>query len=160
MKYFEFITRNSSKIAMIIASLFLLAAMFLTVANVVLRASGGVIAGTYELTEVFIIAVAAGALGYCAYHGAHVAVDSIVVHFSGRVRGILESLTSAIVLAAWGVITWTSTSLLINRWGQEETELLDVSFIPFRLIWIFGLIALCLALLRDLFYGLRKAAKK
>ncbi len=66
MRYLASIVNRSGFGIMILSAIFLLTTMVLTVANVLSRIFGTVIAGTYELTEVLIVVVAATALGYAA----------------------------------------------------------------------------------------------
>ena len=150
MKYLEFITNKSGRGIMIISAIFLLSTMVLTVANVLARVFGRVIAGTYELTVVLIVVVAATALGYAALQKSHVVVDVITARFPKRVQGIINSCTSALALILWGVITWQSISILIQRWSDEDTELLHVPYYPFRILWIVGLVFLCLVLVKNI----------
>jgi TRAP-type C4-dicarboxylate transport system permease small subunit len=158
--YFELIIHKIGRGAKIIGGIFLLATMLVTVANVLLRAYGGVISGSYELIEYLIVFVVACTLGYTAIEKAHIAVDIVISHLSQRVQGILEIFHSIIDIGIWGIVIWTSIRILAVRWISEETYELSVPMLPLRSIWVLGLIFLCLVLLLDLFQGVRKVAKR
>jgi TRAP-type C4-dicarboxylate transport system permease small subunit len=160
MRYFESIINKIGHPVMLVSAIFLLGTMALTVANVISRLFGSVIAGTYELTEVLIIVVAATSLGYAALKKSHVIVDIFVSRVPQRVQGIIDAFTSVLGLAVWGIVTWQSINLLLIRWSQEDTELLNVPYYPFRILWIIGLVFLCLILVKDIVAGLRGEANR
>jgi TRAP-type C4-dicarboxylate transport system permease small subunit len=160
MRLFESIVRNIGNKVMIVASIFLLSAMALTVANVLIRAFGGVIAGTYELTEIMIIVVAAGSLGYAVLEKSHVVVDVFVGRLSKRTQGIIDGVTSILGLGLWGAITWMSINIMLQRWLDEDSELLHVPYLPFRFLWIIAMIFICLAIVTDIVNALRRDGEK
>jgi len=141
-----------------VGAVFLTAMMLLIVANVVYRLLGHVIAGSYELSELMIVVTAAFALGYAALEGSHVAVRVLTSRFSRRVQLVLGAVMAFISLGVWGVIAWTGTSVVTERWLSERTDLLEVPFLPFRLIWILGLGLVCLVYLAEVVQTLRKLA--
>jgi TRAP-type C4-dicarboxylate transport system permease small subunit len=132
-----------------VAAAFLLGIMTLTVANVVFRFFGRAIAGTYELVEIGIVITASLALAYTSLTNGHVIVGIIVSFLSERMRTMLSVITTVISLFLWGVITWMSILLALKRGLQEETILLGITFLPFRLIWIYGLMVFIGVLLLD-----------
>jgi TRAP-type C4-dicarboxylate transport system permease small subunit len=160
MSHFATIVRKVGDNFMAIGGIFLTGMMALTTTNVIIRLFGGVIAGTYELIEVLIVVVVAGALGYTALEQSHIAVRIVTSRLSQRAKGIFESFNYAIGTGLWVVITWVSIGVLRERWLEEETDLLSVPYLPFRFIWVFGLAFLCLVLLAGLFKSLSQAVKK
>ena len=146
--------------AMAISGIFLLGMMMLTVIHVVLRPMGTVIAGTYEMLELLIVIVAAGAMGYTEMEKSHVTVKIITSRFPPRLQGAFEAFIYLIGVGLWIVIVWASVSIMCKRWLDEDTEVLSIYVLPFRFIWIFGLVFLCSVLLLNLFRGLIQAVKR
>lgn len=145
---------------MALGAAFLTGMMVLIVANVIYRLSGHVIAGSYELSELMIVVAVAFALGYAALKKSHVVVKIVVSRFPQRWQSILEAFMSLISLATWAAIAWAGFLILSNRWLTEETDLLDVPYLPFRFVFVFGLGLLCLVYLIDLFRALSQAVRK
>ena len=160
MGIFAAIIRKIGSKAMAVSGVVLLGIMLLIVTNVILRPMGAVFAGTYELIEAFIILVVAGALGYTELEKSHVTVQVIVSRLPRRLQGFFEALIYIIAIGLWIVIIWSSISIMNHNWLNEDTEILEVPLLPFRFIWIFGLIFLCVVLVLHFLQGLIKAVKK
>jgi TRAP-type C4-dicarboxylate transport system permease small subunit len=148
MDYLANIARRTGGVGTAIGASFLIGLVLLIVANIVYRFFGGVIAGTYELTELMVVVVAASALVYTALEQGHVAINIIVSRFPQRARAIVESITLAIGLGLWALVAWANVGLIREKaLDGEATLLLNVPVFPFRLFWEFSLIILCLVLL-------------
>jgi TRAP-type C4-dicarboxylate transport system permease small subunit len=145
---------------MALGAAFLTGMMSLVVANIIFRLCGSVIPGSYEISELMVVVVAAFALGYAALYKSHVVVKIVVSRFPQRTQAILEALMSLISLGTWAVITWASVNILAEKWLIERTELLWVPFLPFRFVFVFGLGLFSLVYLMDLFKALRQAVRK
>jgi TRAP-type C4-dicarboxylate transport system permease small subunit len=145
---------------MAIGAAFLTAMMVLIVANVIYRLFGHVIPGSYEMSELMIVVAAAFALGYAAIHGSHVVVKIVVTRFSQRWQAILTVIMSLISIATWAIIAWATADVLSKRWLTEVTDLLDIPYLPFRIILVVGLVFLCLIYVTDLVSALRQVTKK
>ena len=160
MNIFASITRKIGEKAMVLSGVFLLGMMMLTVTNVVLRPMGAVFAGTYELIEALIIIVVAGAFGYTELEKGHVTVHILVSRFPKRLQGAFEAFIYIIGVGLWIVIVWASVSIMMERWLNENTEVLEVPILPFRFVWIFGLAFFCSVLLLNFLKGLIQAVKR
>ena len=160
MSIFATIVRKVGGKAMIISGIFLLGMMLLTVASVLCRPFGTVIAGSYELIETLIIIVVAGALGYTELEKGHVTVKIVVSRFSMRLQGIFQSFIYLIGVGLWVIIAWASVGILSDRWLNEDTDILSVPILPFRFIWVFGLALFCLVLLIDFLRAINQAVRK
>ena len=134
--------------------------MVLIVASVIYRRAGHVVPGTYELTELMIVVTVAFALGYAALKKSHIVVRIVVARFPQRTQAILEAVMSFISLATWAAVAWAGFIIVSKRWLSENSEMLSVPFLPFRLIFLFGLILLCSIYLIDIFRALSQAVKK
>jgi TRAP-type C4-dicarboxylate transport system permease small subunit len=135
--------------------------MCLIVANVIVRPFGQVIMGTYELSELIIVITVSFALVFTALKKGHIAVDAITSRLPNRAQQILRCFSSffflsIIVLIAYTNFNFTRKVLL----GGEETDLLKVPFLPFRLLWVLGLIFFCLVLFINLYKTLSQKEGK
>lgn len=160
MEYLANLVRRIGGWGMALGATFLVGMMVLIVASVIYRRIGHVIPGTYELSELMIVVTAAFALGYAALKKSHIVVKIVVERFSQRTRAILEAVMSLISLATWAAVAWTGVLLVSTRWLNEDSEMLSVPFLPFRLIFLFGLILFCLVYLIDMIRALRQAVSK
>lgn len=160
MEIFAAIVRKVGPRAMVISGISLLGMMLLIVTNVILRPFGAVFAGTYELIEAIIILVVAGAMGYTELEKSHVTVQIFVSRLPKRLQGLFEAFVYILAIGLWIIIVWSSISIMNYRWLNEDTEILSVPILPFRFIWIFGLVFLCLVLILHFLQGLIKAVKK
>lgn len=156
---FRFISRLGSR-GLVLGGIFLIGMMCLTVANVIARFFGNVIAGTYELTEIMHVVVIACALGYAVLEGSQVVVELLASRLSPQMQKILEGINSFFGLAFWGIIAWASIELLLKRGLNEETQLLGVPFLPFRFVWVIGLLFLSMVFLTRLIESLKRRSKK
>jgi len=152
--------RRLSTDSVAIGAAFLVGMMVLVVANIIYRLFGHVIPGSFELSELMIVVAVASALGYAAVHKSHIVVKIVVSRFSQRWQAIIEVLMSLISLATWAVIAWASFNVLSQRWLTEVTDLLDIPYLPFRMIFVVGLVLLCLVYVTDLFRALSQAVKR
>jgi len=152
--------RRLSSGGMAIGAAFLTGMMFLVVANIIYRLFGHVIPGSYEISELMIVVAVAFALGYAAVHKSHIVVKIVVTRFSERRQAILTVLMSLISLATWAIIAWASYNVLSQRWLTEMTDLLDIPYLPFRMIFVLGLVVFCLVYVTDLVNALRQVVKR
>ena len=140
---------------------FLVAVVLLMALNIIFRFWNAVIPGTFELVELMIIVTISFALGYSAMMHGHVSLRFLTSRISARASAILECLNSAISIAFYGAIAWGSTALAVRRLQLgEQSELLDIPYFPFRVVWIFGLIFLCSVVLIDMINAFRTAVRK
>ncbi|MFC1535037.1 TRAP transporter small permease [Thermodesulfobacteriota bacterium] len=153
MKSYEKIVHKYTNFNMIISGAFLLAVMVLVIANVLVRAMGSAIPGSYELVEAGIIVVASLALSYTAMRKAHVAVDIVFDLLPNKVKMIFTMINQLESLFVIGVIFWVSLLLVLERGWEEETHLLEISFWPFRAVWVYGLISIIGVYVLDFLYG-------
>jgi TRAP-type C4-dicarboxylate transport system permease small subunit len=126
----------------------LVSVMFIVVANVVYRAFGGVIPGTYDLVEIIIVLVAGFSIANTEIHGRQTNVDMLILHLPDRTKLRLRNVCNFLSLVYWAIIAWmTCVVTLENAERGEVTDTLQVSVIPFRFIWSFSLILICLVIL-------------
>jgi TRAP-type C4-dicarboxylate transport system permease small subunit len=135
----------------------LVSVMFIVVANVVYRAFGGVIPGTYDLVEIIIVLVAGFSISDTEIHERQTNVDMLIIHLSEKLKLRLQNVCNFISFVYWAVIAWsTSVVTLENLTRGEVTDTLKISVIPFRCIWSIGLILICLVLI----YNMKRTGKR
>jgi len=160
MDYFASIVRRMGGWGMIASATFLILMVVMVVASVIYRMCGHVIVGSYELTELFTVVAVAFALGYATLEKRDVIIDILIPKIPQRTRTILEAVMSLISLGTWAVIVWAGIGFMIQTWLTEDTPMLEVPYLPFRFVWVFGLLFLCLVYLLGFFTAWRKAVKK
>ena len=159
MDFFANILRRVNGVGAIMASVFLAGIMVLVVASIVVRPFGEVITGSVELIELLIIVTVAFAFGYTALNKGHIVVTLLVSRFPPRTQAIFESIGWLLSLGIWGWIFWAGVDMMAEKWIREESELLRVPYLPFRLVWVFGLLFISLIFLNDMINSIRKALK-
>jgi len=160
MDYFASIVRRMGGWGMIASATFLILMVVMVVASVIYRMCGHVIVGSYELTELFTVVAVAFALGYATLEKRDVIIDILIPKIPQQTRTILEAVMSLISLGTWAVIVWAGIGFMIQTWLTEDTPMLEVPYLPFRFVWVFGLLFLCLVYLLGFFTAWRKAVKK
>lgn len=160
MSYFANIISRISSIGTIVASVFLAALMLLIVAVVILRPFGKVIAGSYELIVLIIVVTIGFAFAHTALKRGHICVTLLVSRFSERTQAIVDSITMFLGLCTWGLIFWAGIYIMRQKWLLEVTELLEVPYLPFRFVWVFGLLLFSLVYLIDMYNALKKAVRR
>lgn len=160
MDCFTRIVSRIIKLGTIIAAVFLAGIMLLIVASVIVRPSGHVIAGSYEMIELLIVITVAFALAYTALLKGHVAVDILMERFSKRTQAIVAIFTWFLSFTIWGLITWANIDIMREKWLLEQTELLLVPYLPFRIVWIFGLALFCVIFLMEMINSIRQVVKQ
>lgn len=139
------------KVLLGIGAASLLAAMLVFVSNIIFRAFGKPIPGTYEMIGVCMVPVIAFAIGYTALVGGHVAIDIVIKRLQKRSQTICAFITTLLSIAFWALVAWKSTEFGLRQWTIGETTLqLLLPMSLFRMIWAFGLWVLVFALCVEL----------
>ncbi|MBN1848064.1 MAG: TRAP transporter small permease [Deltaproteobacteria bacterium] len=160
MERFRNVIDHIGLIGTIVGACVMAGIMFLIVTNVIVRFFGPTIIGAYQLVELAIVVTVSLALPYTALNKAHTSVKVIVSNLSKRKQALCEVITSFLGIITWGAIAWASASLMIERGLTERTDLLEIPYLPSKLVWVFGLTLSCVVLLSDLIIALRRMVKK
>ncbi len=148
MNLFEKLVNRSVSWGTIIGAVFLIVIMLMICSNVVFRIFGTVIPGTYELVEIMVVIVAGFALSDTEIHHRHTNVDMVITHLPKKIRLWLENACHLISFVFWGLIAWASAGIMMDKAAKgETTDLLKISVIPFRAVWVVGLILICLVII-------------
>ena len=151
------ISHYLNQILIYIAGLFLIAMIFLTCANVFLRFVWIPVSGTFELMGYFGAVLTAFALGYTQIRRGHIAVDIVVLRFSKKAQGILNTINNVICMVFFALAAWQISKYATNLWETGEvTETLQIIYYPFTYGVALGCAALSLIFLIDLLKLLMK----
>jgi len=136
-------------------------AMVIGVTNIITRYAGRPVTGVYEISGLILVIAGGFGLVYAALTKSHITVPIVVSHLPQRLQTILKCFTSFISLSIWAIITWATFDLTCERlFVREESEILNIPYVPFRFIWLFALILFCLVYLLDLIKALRQLVRK
>jgi TRAP-type C4-dicarboxylate transport system permease small subunit len=152
MKYLELVVKHVSVIGRNIGAVFLLAVVTIMCANVAYRAIGGIIPGTFDLVELLIVPAIGFALVTVEYQRRHTVVDMIVTLLPARARSWLDLIVSIISIFYWAALCWASYKMLLRKMATgEATQLLQLSVIPYRMVWVFTLAWICIVIIHSVF---------
>lgn len=142
-----------------LGAIFLIGIMLLIVTNVITRRFGLLIPGTFEMVEVMILVIAGFAMAYTALRKGHTQVGFEVS--SGRKQALIDVFIGCCEVVTVALIAWNQYGTLLDKIALgEKTELLKVSYAPFRTLWVFGLFLMCIAFLIDLGDALGRVVRK
>lgn len=150
MRVLEKLSEFVNRVLTWAAGLTLASMMLFSVADMVLRALGQTVAGSYEVIGWLSAAAMALALGSVQQHRGHVAMDLIVVRLGRRMRATVELLTSLLSLLLFAAVAW-----YVARYGRvlQETGSLSETLRAIVHPWVYLVAAGCggltLALLID-----------
>ncbi|MDX1374242.1 MAG: TRAP transporter small permease subunit [Burkholderiales bacterium] len=138
------------------AGLTLVGTMLFTVLDMVLRALGRPVAGSFEVIGWLSAAAMALALGYTQLHRGHVAIDLVVARLEGRARHGVETLTHfASLLLFCAVAAYVAQYGNTLRESGSLSETLKAIVYPWVYVVALGAAGLALALLVDFLRALR-----
>jgi TRAP-type C4-dicarboxylate transport system permease small subunit len=130
-----------------IGALALVSLGLLICVSVGLRMTGAVIKGSSEIGEMLIIIVAATAIVTATLTDGHPYVHMLVEKISSYRRSLLAAVISLIGAAFWALMAWVNGAVAIeNARLIEETELLRISIVPFRWLWVLCLLVVAAVL--------------
>jgi TRAP-type C4-dicarboxylate transport system permease small subunit len=138
------------------AGLTLVGTMLFTVLDMVLRAFGRSVAGSFEVIGWLSAAAMALALGYTQLHRGHVSIDLVVARLGGRSRNGLEAVTQfASLLLFAAVAAYVAAYGNTLRESGSLSETLKAIVYPWVYVVAVGAAGLALALLVEFLRALR-----
>ena len=133
-----------------IAGAVLVLLMLLTTADVVGRYFfNAPLTGVFDLTQFAVLIMTFLSFAYCAYHGAHVAIELLYNRLGRTVQRVLDPAINLAGCALFALIAWRAAVQSVDvREFAEASQLLTIPFFPFYWVLAFGagLMALVLAL--------------
>ncbi|MBE9582163.1 MAG: TRAP transporter small permease [Proteobacteria bacterium] len=132
------------------AGVFLVAMIFLTCTNILLRLVWVPVRGTFELMGYLGAIVTAFALGYTQMKRGHIAVDILVQRFSRRTQKVLNGINHFICMIFFSIAAWQIAKYGMTLWRTGEvTETLRIIYYPFTFGVVVGCATLSVAFLTD-----------
>lgn len=125
--------------------------VFITTIDVALRKfTSSSIKGSYEMTEMGMVAIVFLSIAYLHTEKGHVRVDMFIDKFPGRIRhfinGVVYLISSAIIL----IISCASFSQMAKQYTTAiSTAVIHIPLYPFVLIMACGLVLYFIVLLID-----------
>jgi|YelNatPaOPRAMG01_1025707.scaffolds.fasta_scaffold17180_4 TRAP-type C4-dicarboxylate transport system permease small subunit len=130
---------------LIVGTLALVGVMVIIDANILWRAFGSIIAGTYDLVEITIVIAVAFGLTYTEFYQAHTRVDLFTSKMPKKMRLCFEYFSNFLSGVYWSIIVYATAKITVEKAALgEKTDLLKISIIPFRVVWLIGLILVVL----------------
>jgi TRAP-type C4-dicarboxylate transport system permease small subunit len=160
MGWFERLIMKIGNWGTVLGAVFMSAIALLITATVIGRAVRVALPGTFDLVETLVVVGIAFALVYGQLQDRHLRAEIAIERLRGRVKSGIESFVGVLNLFYWAVLLYAGAAMFSDKWGKgEATELLKVPVAPFRAVWVFALIVMCLLLIFRLFHHLRRWVK-
>ncbi len=129
----------------------LLIMMMLTVLDVVMRALGSGILGTYELVAVAGALVIGFAIPQTSFEKGHVSVDFLIEHRSAAVKKSILFITRIMGIMLFALLGWNLLIKGINLYrGGEVSLTLHVPYFPVSFALSLCCLVQCLTLINDI----------
>jgi len=151
MKLFVKAMTLASRLMCAVAVVALVAMMVLTLADVVLRAFGRPIPGTYELVGILGAIIIGFSIPYTTMSKGHVIMDFLTGSLSGPARTVLHVFTRALAIAFFIIAGW-NLCLLGHGYSRagEVTLTLKLPLYPIFFVVAFCCFVECLMLVVEL----------
>lgn len=158
MKALDTLAAFGNRALAIVAGIALIAMMFFTVADMVLRGLGHPVAGSYEVIGWLSAVAMALALGYAQLHKGHVAIDLLVEWLPSRTRAVVDVITTLASLLLFAAVAWyvAGYGLVLHESGSLSETLKAIVY-PWVYVVALGCAGLALALLADFVRALARA---
>jgi TRAP-type C4-dicarboxylate transport system permease small subunit len=150
MQLLKRINNALSRLLLVISGLLLTAMMLLACSNMVLRAFGHPVQGTYELMGFFGAVTIAFGLASTQKQKGHIALTVLAGVFPKRIERAIDMLSSLATCAFFGLIAWRTAKYALNLAAMGEySETLRVPYYPFPMAVAAGCALLALTLFID-----------
>jgi TRAP-type C4-dicarboxylate transport system permease small subunit len=142
------IHRIIGHISVAVGAIALLAFGALMTASVAMRSGNGVITGATEMSEMLVIIMASMSLVAATVYRAHPFVHMLIDRLRPNPKRAVAMLVAALSCSFWAIAAFVNGHVAFENWQLiEETELLRISVIPFRMIWTAALALIAIILL-------------
>jgi len=159
---FNKLVQRLSTVLVVLAGIVLVAMVVLVNANIIGRATWGSILGTVELIGMLGGVCIAFAIGYTEYHRSHVVIPVLLGLFRPRAQAILKAVALPVAIIGALLIAVPSTLYLVTRVlvFHSLTKTLMWPVAPFLIVWIIGLLLLCVMLVAHFIEAIESVVKK
>ena len=153
----EKITRGVSSVTSALGIALLGSVGVLLVTGVILRAFGRALSGAFDLVQILIVGAVAFAFVDCELKNRHAKAEVLVDRMKPRPRAWVDGFTTLCALFYWLVVLLSSWQIALRKFAEgEETDMLKVPIAPFRAVWLFGLVLLCVIVCTKLVRHVRR----
>ena len=154
-------TGRASRYAGSVGAAAVIAMMFLTAVDVVLRYFfNRPIAGSAEVTEYLMVITISLTLAYCAVMKGHVRVEVFVSLLSKKAQAFTHSFVLLLGVILFGLLTWQTAVQAVGIYGVGSySTVLLVPVYPFVWVLFIGGLLITLVFLRDLGETILKAVE-
>jgi TRAP-type C4-dicarboxylate transport system permease small subunit len=157
MRIIELIARNIHYVGEAV----ILVVVCLVVTDIVGRAIGHPVRGTYEMytygTGVGVVLVFA----YAQIMGRHIRIEMLTHRLAPRTQEVLIIIGQLVALAALALMTYGTVKyslFLLER--HERSSLLEIAVFPFPMVFALGILVFWLVFLSQLITSLRRMVRK
>jgi TRAP-type C4-dicarboxylate transport system permease small subunit len=133
--------------------------MFVIVAAVASRLLKISLAGANEIVDTAIVIAVAFALPYTALLGGQVAIEVLTERLSPKMKAYADVISVFLTLLLWLLILVASIVITGEKGLAELSYFVKLPILPFRIVWIFGLILMCLVFLLQLIKAINTVVK-
>ncbi len=146
----------------IVAIVFLLAMMILTVSDVFLRyVFNAPIKGSMELTQYFMIVAGFLGVAWCAVKRGHLKVDFVVNRLPPRYKAIVDTITLILAMTVIPLVGWEGlVKARDTQLDKTVSSFLHIPAFPFYIVMGLGYALMFLVLLTVLAEFIRKVMQK
>jgi len=135
------------------AAAFLL--VIVVVANIITRLLGGGIPGVLDISQSFMVIIAAMMLAYTQAQRGHIGVEFIIKKMPERVQQVVGIITLLLSFTFAILLAWQSWRMawFALKVGDHSGVYPYLPFYPAKLILTLGVTLLCIQLLIDVWHG-------
>jgi TRAP-type C4-dicarboxylate transport system permease small subunit len=127
-----------------ISSIFVMT--IILVANIISRKLGYVINITYEVTQLLSCIAITFCFAITQSKDGHISVNLISSKLSKKAGLVLKSISSLFSIVFLSLIIWANIDLIQEKWSTGEFSQMHFPLLPFRCVFVFGLILFCLTI--------------
>ena len=159
--YVSKIARPIAKILNILAGAVLVAMMFFTGLDVIMRYFfKSPILGSFEIVSFMLPAVVAFGFSTCFLQEGHVRVDLLISHLSNKTQAVLHAVSYLIVLVLFIILTIATFQRGLTLYNTGKTsEVLYWPYYPFVFVVFIGWVSVVLVALQKLCECIAKAVR-
>lgn len=161
MDYFARIVYLVSRGINRISCVALVAMMAFVSINVVCRAFGHPIFGTYESVGFLLAIMVAFSIAHCAVKKGHIAVNVLEGVIPARMLPVLDTIVAILGTGLYLVLAWQCAIYAKIMWDKGELSMsMEIPFYPLIFVVAFGLFMLGLVLMVDICKSLTRVFSK
>jgi TRAP-type C4-dicarboxylate transport system permease small subunit len=162
MSFYSKLSQVMMRLFLVVGAIAMMVMMVIVVGNSLGRALFNTpIFGTIEIAGLAGVVVVSVAVGFAERENRNVVVDVVANRFAPRARAFLDAFTLLFSVGAVACLFWAMfDDALYAVSVREATLTTGVVTAPFKFTWVFGIIILCLFLIRHMIEAIEKGVKR